>query len=169
MRRVLLLMPLLLWAGAATAADVWTYFADPAGAFTIAVPATPVTQTAQLPGPNGKKLTQASYIVERSNGALVVVVIDLTPLPDNPRALDDAVGNVKGAAASGLSDTPIAQDGLKGHDIRFKDKDGNQFEDRMFYAGRKIYQVMTVEASGIDAASHAVGQRFLASMHFIKH
>ena len=53
--------------------------------------------------------------------------------------------------------------------FRFKDKDGNQFEDRMFYAGRKIYQVMTVEASGIDAASHAVGQRFLASMHFIKH
>lgn len=169
MRRFLLLMPLLLWSGVAFAAGAWTYFGDPAGAFTIAVPATPVSQTAQLPGPDGKKLTQSSYIVERSNGALLVMVIDLTPLPENPRALDDAAGNVRGSAAAGLSDTPIVQDGLHGHNIRFKDKDGNQFEDRMFYVGKKIYQVMTVEAPGIDAASHAVGQRFLTSLHFTKH
>jgi hypothetical protein len=169
MRRFYFLLPLLLWSGMAWAADVWTYFGDPAGAFTVAVPAKPQAQTAQLPGPNGKTLTQASYIVERSDGALVVVVIDFSPVPDNGHMLNDAANNIKQTAASGLSDSPIALDGLTGHVIRFKDKDGNQYEDRMFYVGRKIYQIMTVEAPNVAPASHAVGQRFLTSLHFTKH
>ncbi len=167
MRYSFLMVPLLLWTAAATAADRWTYFADPAGAFTVAVPADPVEGHSTSPGADGKPIDMTSYAIERGDGALAVVISDLSRVTDNGHLLEDGVANIKASAAGGFSDASIKVDGHPGHDVHFTDKNGVKFEDRMFLLGTKLYQMMAVLAPGNTAEDAATAKRFLESIHFL--
>jgi hypothetical protein len=168
MRHSYLMLPLLLWCSAAIAADHWTYFADPAGAFTIAVPAEPVEGHTTSPGADGKPIDMHSFAIERGDGALAVVISDLSRVTDNGHLLEDGVASIKASAASGFSDTPIKVDGHAGHVVHFTDQNGVKFENHMFLFGMKLYQVIAVMPPGTKAEELAADQRFLGSIHFLK-
>lgn len=168
MRHWYLMVLLLLVCGTAMAADRWTYFADPAGAFTIAVPDAPVEGHSTSPGADGKPIDMTSYAIERGDGALAVVISDLSRVTDNGHLLEDGVASIKASAAGGFSDAPIKVDGHAGHEVHFADKNGVKFEDRMFLFGTKLYQLMAVLPPGSNAEDAATAQRFLGSIRFLK-
>jgi hypothetical protein len=169
MRHCYWILPFLLCVGAGTAlaADNWTYFADPDGALTLAVPAPPVAGHDSTPGADGKSIPLATYIVEREQGALLLLVSDLSQVADTSHMAQDGVANLKKTAVSGFSDLPIAVDGHSGRDVRLINQGGLKFEDRMFVIGKKMYQVVTVLAADASTDSVAVAQRFAGSIHFI--
>lgn len=169
MRHFYLMLPLLLLSsGAAWAADAWTYFADAGGALTLQVPATPVAGQDSSPGPDGKPIPMATYIVERKQGALALLVSDLSQIPDTSHSLTDGVTNLKNSAASGFSSTPLTIDGNAGYDVHLVNNAGLKIEDRIFLVGKNMYQIMTVLAPDADADSVATAQRFAGSIHFLK-
>lgn len=165
MRRFYWVLPLLLLSMAASAATRWTVFRDPAGAFTIAVPAKPTVKHSAVAGSDGKPTHVVQYLISRGSEAFVVIVGDFTRFPTTDRVLAAAVAGVRGNAVRDLSDKTISVDGRPGHDIAFVDKDGQRIEDRIFFVGKKLYQVMAVAP---QAAPTAEARRFESSFHFTK-
>lgn len=167
MRRFSWIFAFLLCAGTARAADNWTYFADPDGALTLAVPATPVVGHDSTPGADGKPIPIATYLIEREQGALLLTISDLSGVADTSHMAQNGVDNLKKAASSGFSDVPITIDGHGGHNIHMTNQAGLKFEDRLFVVGKRMYQIMTVLTPGAKPDAVATAQRFAGSIHFI--
>ncbi len=166
MRYCYLILALLLWCSASSAADRWAYFVDPAGAFTVAVPAEPVAGHETSRDANGRSIQLTTYVIQRRNSVLGVIITDLSQFADDGHLLEDGVAKFRASAASGFSDMRITVDGHAGHEIHYTDQRGVKFEDRLFLVNRNLYQVMVELRPGADANSFAVAHHFIGSVHF---
>jgi hypothetical protein len=167
MRRILTVLPFLVLTTAASAAG-WLAFSDPAGQFTVDLPGTPTVGHDSVTNSDNTQVDMLEYTIDRGDNALVVIISDLTRYPnaDASKVIDGAVGGAKGSAVTTLSDTIASVDGQVGREVLLIDKDGNHIDDRIFFVGGKLYQVMYVLPSAPTPAETADARRYAASFHF---
>jgi hypothetical protein len=170
MRRLLAVLPLILLATQASATPHWITFHDPDGAFRVSMPETPKPGTDSVDNTDGNKVGMLEYTIDHGSNAMIVIVSDLTRYPnaDRDQVIEGAVG---GASKSGTvqSDDPMILDGQHGREVKIVDKDGNNIDDRIFFVGGKLYQVMYVTPANATPAVTADMKRYTNSFHFTKH
>jgi hypothetical protein len=164
MRFPVVLLPLLLWSAAASAGTQWLAFRDPAGVFTADLPGTPTVSHDTVNGGDGRPVDMLEYTIDRGPGAMVVIVSDMTRFPNavSGTVIDGAVGGVKGMGVQTLSETISQLDGQAG----IVDKDGNRIDDRIFFVGLRLYQVMTVVPTAPTPDETDDAQHFMNAFHF---
>jgi hypothetical protein len=169
MRHFPIAFALILFATGAFADANWFAFRDPDGVFTVDVPSTPAVSRSSVTADNGQSVPMLQYAIDRGADGMFVIVSDLSafPLGDSGTVIDNAVNGIKRLGVSVPSDTGVTLDGQAGREVQVVDKDGNRIEDRIFYVGRKLYQVMHVLGPTAAAASEADARRFDDSFHFI--
>jgi hypothetical protein len=161
-------LALVLLSSAAMADSQWLAFRDPAGTFTADLPGTPTVAHDSVKGSDGQPIAMLEYTIDHGDSAMVVIVSDLTRFPnaDSGKVIDGAVSGAKSTASQVLSDTITTLDGQAGRDVSMVDKDGNQIEDRIFFVGLRLYQVMSVVPKSPTPAQVADTQRFESTFHF---
>ncbi len=167
MRRFgLVLSFLLLFSAGAWAADAWSTFHDPAGLFTVDLPAKPAVDNPSVPGSDGKPVQSVEYTVDLGNSAMLVMIGDFTRFADTSAVLDAAVKGAGKRAAKDLAENPVTIDGRIGTEVTFADSDGNRFDDLVFLVDKRLYQVMSVLTSDASPTAVAGVGRFKTSFHF---
>jgi len=169
MRRVLTILSILAFSTGAWAAT-WTTLTDPDGAFRVDMPSTPKISHDSITNTDNTKVDMLEYTIDRGDNAMIVIVSDLTRYPnaDPERVIDGAVG---GASKSGTktSDNVAILDGQSGRDIVIVDSSGNHINDRIFFVGGKLYQVMSVMPGKASAEVQSDIRRYNQSFHFTQH
>jgi hypothetical protein len=168
MRFAIVLLPFLLWSAAASADTQWLAFRDPAGVFSTDMPGTPTVAHDSVKGGDGQPVDMLEYTIDRGASAMVVIVSDMTRFTNavSGTVIDGAVGGVKGMGVQTLSDTISQLDGQAGREIVIVDKDGNRIDDRIFFVGLRLYQVMTVVPTVPTAEQTDDAQHFMNAFHF---
>ena len=169
MRVLLAALPLLVLATLPASASSWMAFRDPAGAFSVDMPATPTVGHDSVPNKvDGTTVDMLEYSVDRGTSAMVIIISDMTRYPnaDSGKVIDGAVGGAKGTAAQVLSDTISTVDGQVGREVLMIDKDNNHIDDRIFFVNHKLYQVMYVLPTSPSAAETSDALRYSSSFHF---
>ncbi|HEY1631342.1 MAG TPA: hypothetical protein VGF56_08500 [Rhizomicrobium sp.] len=166
MRRVLGVLSLIAFATGASGAS-WTTLNDPDGTFTVNMPSTPKVSHDSITNTDNTPVDMLEYTVDRGDNAMIVIVSDLTRYPnaDASKVIDGAVG---GASKSGTKtvDRIVILDGQSGRDITIVDKSGNHINDRIFFVGGKLYQVMYVVPEKPTADVNSDVRRYSQSFHF---
>ncbi|MGH6870155.1 MAG: hypothetical protein ACREHE_01505 [Rhizomicrobium sp.] len=170
MRLLCAALPLLLLAGAASAASPWTTFNDPDGVFRVSMPSAPKTQTDSVTNTDGTPVGMMEYVIDRGDNAMLVIISDLTRYPD---ADHDKViaGAVDGAQKSAklVQQTATRLDGQSGQEVILNDASGNTIDDRIFFVHGKLYQVMYVLPPKAAPVLVADVKRYTRSFHFVRH
>ncbi|MGD0866448.1 MAG: hypothetical protein ABSA49_12920 [Rhizomicrobium sp.] len=166
--RVLLVALVFAFASdGAIAADVWFPFKDPDSAFSVDVPGTPTVSTDDTTkAPDGTVIPIITYEVSGAPD-IAIVVSDFTKGQyDAGKVIDGCVSAIKAEGVTQVLDRLSVLDGQVGHEVAVVDKDGNNIDDRVYFVGGHLYQVMAMVAKDATADQTAQGQRFLASFHF---
>jgi hypothetical protein len=147
--------------------EAWKTYRDEAGTFTVQMPNMPALTTTSSKAADGREIAILSYTLAGGTSALIVMIADYTAYNvDGRNIIKGAIGGIGETGKRVQSNTPDSVDGQDGRKISFMDEKGRQYTDRLFFANKRFYQVMTVLAPNADAVQQENAERFNASFHF---
>ena len=151
-------------------ANNWSELRDPAGVFLIQVPQPATIKNESTAGQNGANIPVVEYTIDRGPSALIVMVGDFSGLNVDPsQAAAGAVRGVQTGNRKLLTDVIDSLDGQSGRFVTLTDTDANQFTDRIFFVGGRLYQVITVVPKNPQPDDLATATQFSRSFHFLAH
>jgi hypothetical protein len=156
-----------LCAGLATpslAADSWTPFHDPKGAFTVEFPGTPAANHSSQPASDGSSVEETGYSLNTGTSTLMVLDSDFSRYKVDPiAAVENAATAAKNTAEQTQMEAVTHLDGQNGRALVVVDKNGNRMTDRIFFVGGHLYQVVALAPASLPQAD---SDRFVNSFHF---
>lgn len=169
MRKFALLLLVLGLALPAQALETWVTFQDEAAVFSFEAPAAPKIENykTKMEDGSGRELPTSTYTVDRGQVAMMMMVGDLLDIEKAPEKILDDTADGVAESREVLSRVNDSLDGHVGRHVKLVDKDGNRFNDRIFFIDGKLYQLLTVEFPSASAEQRAEVERFLKSLHFL--
>jgi hypothetical protein len=154
-------------AAPALAADAWTPFKDPKGAFMVEFPGAPAANHTAQAASNGATVEQTGYSMSSGNSTLMVLDSDFSRFKVDPvAAVENAASAAKNTAASTEMEATNHLDGQNGRALVVIDKNGNRMTDRIFFVGGHLYQVVALAPASLPQQD---SDRFVNSFHFASH
>jgi len=145
----------LLVAGSAAAQDPMRAFSPPNGRFTVMMPGTPQSESAPLTQTNGKTTTSHRFWSSPDNDSVAYMLTysDDTEPQVMPGRLEIARDELlQTSPATLLSDRVISLNGIPGRAYTARGTDdGVLYDMQIYYAGRRLYQLITLTSPGNTA------------------
>jgi len=131
------------------------------GRFSILLPGAPQTAVNPEPlsnDPAGRSINMYSFTVttQSDNVAYLVSYNDYPSdvATDSPDAVIQRVRDGASAGKTLLTDAVIQLNGVPGRAFSYRDSDGDNFDERAFFWGRRLYQILIVTAKNYTASDH---------------
>ncbi len=166
MRKFSFLLLALSLALPAYALETWITFQDEAASFSVEMPEAPKVVHSKSKIEDGSEIPTSTYAVDHGEVAMMVMVADSGKIDkDTAQILDDTVGGVAEGKTL-ISKVNDVVDGHVGRHAKISDKDGNLYNDRVFYFDGKLYQFLSIEFLAASPEKRAEVERFIKSVHF---
>ncbi|HTQ14194.1 MAG TPA: hypothetical protein VMH86_09990 [Rhizomicrobium sp.] len=148
----------------------WVTFKDPDAMFTVSLPRPPRATADSVTNTDGKQIAIRAYKVDRGDNMMLVIVSDFA------RYTDAVPSKVVAGAVAGLqkSATLVSQTSdrigrERGQHVSLTDKSGNTIDDRIFFVGGRLYQVMYVTQARPSSGLRSEMRRYTRSFRFTRH
>ncbi len=145
-------------AGAGQSVTTLKRFTSADGRFTVLMPGTPTPSTDQVAVGSGSSAGTTplyEFILTVGDGN-VGYMVGYNDFPadvavDSPAGVLERGRNGAVGTKTLLTDTPVSLNGVPGRAFTYRDTDGSTFDQREYFAGRRLYQLIIFAAKGYTA------------------